>query len=99
MRYATWRLNWEPDEHYGSGPEPVISVRGGSAEGVFYTAGVHDPIVGYVYGDISLSELDKWNFVEITAAEALTLAQQQNAEATLDAEGRILFPFSDLIYT
>jgi len=97
MRYATWQLNWEPNEHYGSGPESVISERGGRAEGVFYTAGVHDPIVGYVYGDISLSELDKWNVVEITAAEVLTLAQQQNAEASLDANGRILFPIPDFI--
>lgn len=92
MRYATWQLNWEPDEHYGSGPEPVISERGGSAEGVFYTAGVHDPIVGYVFSDVSLANLDEWNVTEITGEQALALAQDLVPEASMGNNGRIVFP-------
>lgn len=95
MRYATWTLYWQPDERYGSGPESVIAERGGSAEGVLLTGDVHDPIVGYVHGDVSLANLDDWNVVEITGEEALTLAQNIDGEASMDAEGRIVFPVPD----
>lgn len=95
MRYATWQLYWQPDERYGSGPESVIAERGGSADGAFLTGDVHDAIVGYVHGDVSLADLDDWNVVEITGAEALTLAQELNAEASMDADGRIIFPMLD----
>lgn len=95
MRYATWTLYWQPDERYGSGPESMIAERGGSAEGAFLMGDVHDTFVGYVHGDVSLADLDDWNVVEITGEEALTLAQQLNAEASMDAEGRIVFPEPD----
>jgi len=95
MRYATWQLYWQPNEHYGSGPEAMIAERGGSAEGAFFTGGVHDPIVGYVHDDVSLADLDDWNVVEISGEEALTLAQAVNAEAGMNAEGRIVFPMPD----
>lgn len=95
MRYATWQLFWEPNAEYGSGPESVIVNRGGRAEGVFFTGDVDAAIVGYVHGDVPLTDLDNWNVAEITSAEALTLAQQQDPEASLDAEGRIVFPIPD----
>lgn len=95
MRYVTWTLCWQPDEHYGLGPEPLIAERGGNAEGVFFTGGVHDPVVGYVHGDVSLADLDDWNVVEITGEESLTLAQNVDGEASMDAEGRIVFPVPD----
>lgn len=96
MRYATWQLCWMPDPRYGSGPESVIAERGGSAEGVFSTgANVQDTIVGYIYGDVSLTDLDNWNVVEITGAEALTLAKALDPEATMNDEGRIVFPMPD----
>jgi hypothetical protein len=91
MRYATWKLHWQPDERYGSGPEPVIAERGGNAGGAFFTGDVHDPIVGYVYSEVSLDDLDDWHVAEITAEEALALAQALDAEASMDAEGRIVF--------
>lgn len=98
MKYVTWMLYWEPDAHYGSGPEPVILERGGSAEGAFYSgADVHDPIVGYVYGDVSLDGLDEWNVTEITSEQALALAQELDPEASINDEGRIVFPMPDPI--
>ena len=97
MRYATWALNWQPDENYGTGPESVIAEHGGSAEGAFFTGPEpHDTIVGYVHGDASLDDLEAWNVTEITGQQALTMAQAVDAGAELDAEGRTVFPVPDL---
>jgi hypothetical protein len=82
---------------YGSGPEPAIIERGGSAEGLMFLGpDPHDTILGYVHGDVVLSNLDDWNVQEITAEEALTLAQSLVPEATMGEDGRILFPVQDL---
>ena len=97
MRYATWQLFWQPNEHYGSGPESVIVERGGSAEGAFYTGDLHDPIVGYVHGDVLLDDLGQWNVVEITGEQALALAQEINPEASMNDEGRIVSPMPDFL--
>jgi len=97
MRYATWELNWQPDERYGIGPESVIVERGGSAEGVFFTGSdPHDLIVGYVHGDVSLDDLEAWNVTEITDEQVLVLAQVLDAGAVLDTDGRIGFPRPNL---
>lgn len=93
MRYATWKLFWQPDARYGSGPEAVIAERGGSAEGAFSLGpDANDLIVGYIHGDISLDALDEWSMSEITKEEALALAQTINAEATINEKDRVKFP-------
>jgi len=92
MRYVTWKLDWEPTERYGTGPEPQI----GDAEGVFFTGpDPHDVIVGYVHSDHDLSGLESWDVVEITGEQALALAQSVDEEAIMDDEGRIVFPVHD----
>ena len=97
MRYATWELNWQPDENYGTGPEAIIAERGGSAEGaLFLGTDSHSTIVGYVHGAVNLDDLGAWNVQEISADEALTLVQAVNREAFLDADGRVGFPRPDL---
>jgi hypothetical protein len=94
MRYATWHLYWQPDERYGTGPEPEI----GGAEGAFFTGpDPHDVIVGYIYSDHDLTGLEDWNVQEITGEQALALAQQLDGEASMNDEGRIVFPVPDLI--
>jgi hypothetical protein len=93
MRYATWQLYWQPDERYGSGPESEI----GEVEGIFFTG--HDPydtIVGYVYSNHDLIGLENWNVQEITGEQALALAQQLDGDASMDDEGRIVFPMPSL---
>jgi hypothetical protein len=92
MRYVTWKLYWKPDEKYGRGPEAKI----GEAEGAFFTGpDPHDTIVGYVHSDHDLSGLEDWNVQEITGEQAIALAQQINAGATM-SNGFIVFPESNL---
>ena len=96
MRYATWQLYWQPDERYGSGPESAITERGGSAEPIMFLGpDPHDTIVGYVYGDVSVADLDDWAVTEVTAAEALSLVQGVIPDATLGDDGRIVWSLDD----
>jgi hypothetical protein len=89
MRYATWKLHWQPDERYGTGPEAQI----GGAAGIVYTGpDPTDMIVGYIYSDHDLSGLEDWDVHEITGEQALAMVQDVEPEATLDGEGRIIFP-------
>jgi hypothetical protein len=92
VRYATWELYWEPGSRYGIGPETKI----GSAEGIFRLgADSHDTIFGYIYSHHSLTGLDNWKFQELSAEQALALAQQVNMDAVIGLDGKIVFPNAD----
>lgn len=92
MRYATWKLNWQSNTRYGTGPEDVI----GGAEGAFYMGdSPHDVIVGYVHSAHDLAGLDDWDVQEISGEQALAFAQQISQDASMSSEGRIVFPVWD----
>ena len=70
MKYATWILNFS-DPDYGTGPEPSISMQGGSAEGSIPDGDVTEgaKILGYFTGEPT--GLEAWSFSELTQDEAL----------------------------
>ena len=86
MKYAQWTIK-RPE---GSTPEPLIRSRGGQASGGFMKDA--DTVIGYVWNDVDLTGLDKWNFTEKTQTQALTLAQAVNAECFLADDGTIQAP-------
>ena len=95
MRYATWRLDWT-DPHHGTGPESLIVERGGTAYGMAANPDViTGTILGVVSGDFDTADLDLWSFTEIDADAALAFAQEIAPEATLDADGQIVWPLPE----
>jgi hypothetical protein len=53
--------------------------------------------LGYVWNDVDLTGLDKWNFTEKTHTQALALAQALNAECYFGDDGTIQAPQPDII--
>ena len=86
MKYAQWTIK-RPE---GSTPEPLIRSRGGQASGGFMKDA--DTVIGYVWNDVDLTGLTKWNFTEKTHTQALALAQAVNAECYFGDDGTIQAP-------
>jgi len=89
MKYATWTIN-QPE---GTTPESLIRSRGGQALGGLMLDA--DTVLGYVWNDVDLTGLDKWNFTEKTQTESLALAQVINPECFLADDGTIQAPPPD----
>lgn len=98
MRYITWFLSFEPDERYGTGPESTIAERGGSAEGIFFTGTQPSSmIVGKVNDNADISNLDFWQVLEITPAQALAFAQETIEGVVLNENNELIFPLPDFL--
>jgi len=90
MKYATWTIS-RPE---GSTPEPLIRSRGGQASGGLMLDS--ETVLGYVWNDVDLSGLDKWNFTEKTHIQALGLAQALNPQCFFGDDGTIQAPQVEL---
>jgi hypothetical protein len=88
MKYATWKLDFT-NALYGIGPEDSIANQGGSAEASWVAGQAHQggTILGYFIG--SPLDLENFEFTEITSEDALAFAQQINATAFFENDGRI----------
>ena len=93
MNYASWKLNFT-DPNYGTGPETLISEKGGNAEGSWANGQVESgaTILGYVSGDFDTTGLEPWSYTPLTAEEALTFAQTINPDAYFTEQGYITAP-------
>jgi len=96
MKYATWILNFT-NPKYGTGPEDLITIQGGSAEGAYPNGDVTQgaEILGYYTG--TPTALSAWSFKKLTQAKALEFVEAIDPEAYLGEDGRILIPVTDLI--
>jgi hypothetical protein len=94
MKYATWKLNFD-DPNYGTGPEVSIIEQGGTAEGGLSHGNVTKgaKILGYFTGEPT--ELQAWDFTEITQQEALDFVLAIDNTAFVNDHGRISVAFED----
>jgi hypothetical protein len=92
MRYAKWLLVWEGEPQEGYGPEGTALSLGGSAEGAFSEGDPRSFIYGYVSDDLDLTALANYEMTEVTEAEILQKAQEQNPECYIDSDGRLAYP-------
>ncbi len=90
MRYATWNVTFT--DNIGTTPEPIIREFGGQASGAFMVG--QWGVCGYLSDNAVIDEAAHWNCVEITQAQALTLA---GPTATINADGYFIFPNPDPI--
>ena len=90
MKYAQWIIK-RPE---GSTPEPLIRSRGGQASGGFMKDA--ETVVGYVWNDVDLTGLEKWNFSTMTHLEAMAIAQDLNPECFFGDDGTIQAPQPEL---
>lgn len=90
MRYAQWTIK-RPE---GSTPEPLIRSRGGQASGGLMLDS--ETVLGYVWNDVDLTGLEKWNFSTMTNTQALALAQALNPECYFGDDGTIQAPSPEL---
>jgi len=91
MKYAQWTIK-RPE---GTTPEPLIRSRGGQASGGFMKDS--ETVVGYVWNDVDLTGLDKWNFETMTHLEAMAIAQSLNPECFFGDDGTIQAPQPELV--
>ncbi len=91
MKYATWIIS-RPE---GTTPEPLIRSRGGQASGGVMLD--DNTVLGYVWNNVDLTGLDKWNFTEKTNTQALALAQAVNLECFFGDDGTIQAPQSNIV--
>jgi hypothetical protein len=94
MRYAIWKLSFTGD--YGFGPEEEINAFGGKAESSFTQSQQNPFILGYVWGDVDLQQLSKYEFSFITQQEALLFMQEIDPSASLNAEGKFVIDAAEL---
>jgi len=96
MKYATWILNFD-DPNYGTGPEASIAEQGGSAEGSFAEGDITQGarILGYFTGEPT--EVEPWEFTEITQQEALDFVLALDDTAYLAEDGRINIVMEEII--
>jgi hypothetical protein len=94
MKYATWKLNFS-NSNYGTGPESAIVQQGGSA-----SAGLqNDPdiqratILGYFDG--KPTNLEVWQFEELTQEEALNFVLVFDDTAYISENGEIAVVYLD----
>lgn len=90
MRYAKWIVYFEPNSNEGTTPAEIIESRGGWLKGKFHLSTFE--IVGYISDDVDLTGLDNYQIQELTASEALGLAQTINIDCTMKENGEIDFP-------
>jgi hypothetical protein len=90
MRYAKWVIYFEPNSNEGTTPAEILESRGGWLKGKFHLSTFE--VVGYVSGGVDLSGLENYQIQELTASEALTLAQTINADCTIKDNGELVFP-------
>lgn len=88
MKYATWNLNFANAE-YGTGPEMSVSEQGFFAEGAWTAGEVADGSLILGYYDGNPTNLQPWNFTEVTQEQALAFAQAIDATAFLLEDGTI----------
>jgi len=90
MKYATWNLDFT-DPNYGTGPEEEIFNKGGKLEGAWSNGQVENgaTILGYLFGETNIDNLEKWNFKIISKEEALDFTKQINPNAFLNDNGYI----------
>lgn len=95
MKYATWKLNFT-DPEYGTGPEDSINAQGGTAEGAYPNGDVTQGalILGYFTGEPT--DLEAWDFTELTEAEALAFVLAIDETASLGEDGRIVVEMPEL---
>ena len=91
MKYATWTIS-RPE---GTTPEPLIRSRGGQASGGLMLDG--ETVLGYVWNDVDLTGLEKWNFSTMTHLEAMAIAQAMNPECFFGDDGTIQAPQTELV--
>ena len=91
MKYETWTIS-RPE---GTTPEPLIRSRGGQASGGLMLDG--ETVLGYVWNDVDLTGLEKWNFSTMTHLEAMAIAQAMNPECFFGDDGTIQAPQTELV--
>lgn len=95
MRYVTWSLTWE--NGYGFGPEQTAKQYGATLSGAVASPNVETgTILGYLDGELDLALVADWGVTEVTETEALDFARALNAQAFLNEDGLIGFPFEEL---
>jgi hypothetical protein len=96
MKYATWKLNFD-DPNYGTGPEPRVVKNKGTCEGAFAEGDVTKGarILGYFTGEPT--EVEAWEFTEITQQEALDFVLALDDTAYIAEDGRINIVFEEEI--
>lgn len=90
MRYITWRLIWD-DDNYGYGPESTAIDNGAVlvASSWVYPSIKEGKILGYLYGDLDISILNKWEAEEISSEQALDFAKIIDSGAYLNEDGAV----------
>lgn len=81
MKYLTWKLIWE--NNYGYGPESDAAKKGYHMEASeFSDADLSDGLIlGYFFGDLNISEFEKWSVSELSQEDALSFALDRNPNA------------------
>jgi len=96
MKYATWILSFD-DPNYGTGPEASIAEQGGTAEGAYAEGDITNGarILGYFTGEPT--DLEAWNFTELTEQEALDFVLALDETAYVTEEGKIGIVYEETI--
>lgn len=87
MRYIAWNLKWSDDGRYGYGPEGTADLFGSVLQSSMWVD--NKIILGYLQGDVAVSNLSLWNAVELSQSEALDFATRIASEAFLLPDGTI----------
>jgi uncharacterized protein YebE (UPF0316 family) len=90
MNYATWKLNFT-DPNYGTGPEDKIGELGFAAEGAWVAGSVESGglILGYVTEPQDESQLEAWEYQNISELDAIEFCLAIDPTAYLLPDGRI----------
>jgi hypothetical protein len=93
-----WKLTWAGEPYYGYGPDQIVVGRGNSIKGAFYEGDgdPHNFIYGYLSDSFDFTDLEAWQVTEVTQAEILEKAQEQNPKCYIDDNGEVASPFKDI---
>ena len=86
MRYGTWNIDFSADPNGGT--TPLLTL------GVFMISPTK--VAGYIPADEDISLLSKWDVVEITADEFLTIALEVNPLVTM-VDGLLVIPEQEML--